>query len=128
MIRIMPQIMRFANLALVLIAQLTVATASHAAEKLHVVPNNKVCMVTNMEFPRPQIPVKHAGKTYYGCCENCKKTIAEDAEARVAIDPVSGKPVDKATAVIAAREDGSVIYFESKKTFQKFSQDEGKAQ
>lgn len=98
-----------------------ISFAAPAAEKLTVVPNEKVCMVTDMLFPKKQIPVTHAGKTYYGCCENCKKTLAEDAKARVATDPVTGKPVDKATAVIAAREDGSVMYFESQKTFQKYS-------
>lgn len=91
-----------------------------AAEKLTIVPNDKVCMVTNMLFPRTQIPVQHAGKTYYGCCENCKETLAKDAKARMDKDPVSGKAVDKAKAVIAAREDGTVIYFESKKTFEKY--------
>ena len=91
-----------------------------AAEKLKIVSNDKVCMVTNMVFPRTQIPIVHEGKTYYGCCENCKKTLSEEATARVAIDPVSGKSIDKAKAVIAARDDGSVIYFESKKTFKNF--------
>ena len=91
-----------------------------AAEKLQIVPTDKVCMVTNMVFPRPQIPVVHAGKTYYGCCENCKKTLAEDASARMGTDPVSGKSIDKASAVIAARDDGSVVYFESRKTFEKY--------
>lgn len=93
---------------------------AQAAEALEIVPNQKVCMVTNMVFPRDQIPVKQGGKTYYGCCENCKKSLAEDASSRVAVDPVSGKSVDKATAVIAAREDGSVIYFQNKKNFEKF--------
>lgn len=88
---------------------------------LQVVPNQKVCMVTNMVFPNDQIPVKHSGKTYYGCCEGCKKTLAEDASARKAIDPVSKKSVDKAAAVIAARADGSVIYFENQTNFKKFS-------
>jgi YHS domain-containing protein len=97
------------------------------AEKLTVVPNERVCMVTNMVFPRTQIPVQHGGKTYYGCCENCKKTLSEDAVSRKAIDPVSGKNVDKATAVIAAREDGSVIYFENQKTFQSFQKKNLKA-
>lgn len=91
-----------------------------AHNHLTIAPNEKVCMVTNMVFPRTQIPVLHEGKTYYGCCENCKKTLAEDPASRVAIDPVSGKSVDKAIAVIAAREDGSVIYFESKKTFETY--------
>ncbi len=87
---------------------------------LQIVANQKVCMVTNMVFPRDQIPVKHAGKTYYGCCENCKKTLGEDAASRTAIDPISKKSVDKATAVIAARDDGSVIYFENQANFNKF--------
>lgn len=92
-----------------------------AKESLQIVPNQKVCMVTNMVFPRDQIPVSHAGKTYYGCCENCKKTLAEDASARKAIDPVTGKSIDKATAVIAARADGSVVYFENKASFERYS-------
>lgn len=92
----------------------------YGGEQIKIVPNDKVCMVTNMLFPRTQIPVVHNGKTYYGCCENCKKTLSEDQAARTAIDPVSGKTVDKAGAVIAARDDGSVIYFESKKTFEAF--------
>lgn len=92
----------------------------YASEQLNIVPSEKVCMVTNMLFPRTQIPVAHAGKTYYGCCENCKKTLSEDSASRSAVDPVSGKSVDKASAVIAARDDGSVVYFESKKTFETY--------
>ncbi|RYZ75659.1 MAG: TRASH domain-containing protein [Proteobacteria bacterium] len=78
-------------------------------------------MVTDMYFAKKQIPVSHDGKTYYGCCENCKETLAKDSRARSAIDPVSGKPVDKAKAVIAVKADNSVIYFENKKTFEKFA-------
>ncbi len=100
---------------------LCVSVNASASEKLEIVKNDKVCMVTNMLFARTQIPVVHEGKTYYGCCANCKKTLAEDPEARVAKDPVSGKDVDKATAVIAAREDGSVVYFENKNTFEEFT-------
>jgi len=95
-------------------------TAALAKETLKVVPNQKVCMVTNMVFPRDQIPVAHGGKTYYGCCENCKKTLADDASSRVAVDPVTKKSVDKATAVIGARDDGSVVYFENQASFQKY--------
>lgn len=92
-----------------------------AKEEIKIVPNDKVCMVTNMVFPKPQIPVTVAKKTYYGCCNNCKKTLAEDAKTRTAVDPVSGKSVDKASAIIAAREDGSVIYFENKKNFEAYT-------
>ncbi len=90
-------------------------------EDLKIVPNEKVCMVTNMLFSKTQIPVVKSGKTYYGCCEMCKKTLSEDAQSRAAVDPVTGKPVDKAVAVIAARDDGSVLYFESRKTFESFA-------
>lgn len=92
-----------------------------ASEPLKIVENEKVCMVTDMHFGKTQIPVPHDGKTYYGCCENCKKTLSTEAKARIAKDPVSGKSVDKAKAVIAARSDNSVLYFESKKTFDEYT-------
>ncbi len=91
-----------------------IAHPVQAAETLKLVDNPNVCMVTDMHFGKKQIPVAHAGKTYYGCCENCKKTLTEDPKARVARDPVSGKPVDKALAIIGSRADNSVVYFESK--------------
>ncbi len=111
----------FLVLASLVLVSLISLSRVFAAETLQIVPTEKVCMVTNMVFPKTQIPVTHGGKTYYGCCENCKKTLSEDAASRFAIDPVSGKKIDKATAVIAARDDGSVIYFENKKTFDKYN-------
>lgn len=93
----------------------------HSAEILKKVDNEKVCMVTDMLFGKKQIPVTHQGKTYYGCCANCKETLTKDSKARTAIDPVSGKSVDKAVAFIAAREDNSVLYFENENTFKQFS-------
>lgn len=95
-------------------------TQAFAKESLQIVPTPKVCMVTNMVFPRDQIRVDYGGKAYYGCCENCKKTLSEDAASRRAVDPVSGKSIDKASAVIAARADGSVIYFENKASFNRY--------
>ncbi|WP_347357694.1 hypothetical protein [Bdellovibrio sp.] len=116
---------QFKELGVIVVAAflmfVAMGTQALAKESLQIVPNQKVCMVTNMVFPRDQIPVAHAGKTYYGCCENCKKTLAEDASARKAVDPVTGKAVDKATAVIAARADGSVIYFANKASFERYS-------
>jgi YHS domain-containing protein len=79
-----------------------------------------VCMVNNAVFDKEQIPVEVEGKTYYGCCQMCKKALTEKAELRVAVDPVSGKQVDKAKAVIAAEADGSVVYFESEANFEKY--------
>lgn len=109
-----------------LISFIFVPLSGFAGETLKVVENEKVCMVTDMFFAKKQIPVTHQGKTYYGCCQNCKKTLSEDANARKATDPVNGKSIDKASAVIAAREDNSVVYFESQKTFEQFKKHQAK--
>jgi YHS domain-containing protein len=91
------------------------------AEPVQRVEAKRVCMVNDTVFPKDQIPVQVSGKTYFGCCEMCKGRLAEDANARQAIDPVSKKPVDKATAVIGARADGKVLYFENAANLERFS-------
>lgn len=85
------------------------------------VETKTVCMVNEQAMGKDQIPVEVDGKTYYGCCEMCKKALANNAEKRVAVDPVSGKQVDKATAVIAAQEDGRVFYFENDENLLKYN-------
>lgn len=87
--------------------------------KLSRVEPKTVCMVNEQAMGKDQIPVQVEGKTYYGCCEMCKESLAKNADKRTAIDPVSGKAVDKATAVIAAQQDGRVFYFESEATLAK---------
>jgi YHS domain-containing protein len=94
-----------------------VAVPRAFAEPLERVQAKRVCMVNNTRFPKDQIPVAVGGKTYFGCCEMCKGRLAQHPSLRQAIDPVSGKTVDKATAVIGAKPDGKVLYFESDKTF-----------
>ena len=96
---------------------------AQAGEKTELkrVETKKVCMVNNQVFEKDQIPVAVDGKTYYGCCEMCKERLAKDAAARTGTDPVTGKPVDKATAVIAAMPDGKVLYFESQETYEKYT-------
>ena len=89
--------------------------------KLTKVESKTVCMVNEHAMGKDQIPVEVDGKTYYGCCEMCKKALSTDAEKRVSKDPVTGKQVDKATAVIAAQEDGRVFYFESDETLAKYN-------
>ena len=78
-----------------------------------------VCMVNEMAMGKEQIPVEVDGKTYYGCCEMCKTALAKDASKRTAVDPISGKSVDKATAVIGAQDDGRVFYFENEENLAK---------
>ncbi len=91
----------------------------HPFGPLTKVEAKKVCMVNEQDMKKDQIPVEVDGKTYYGCCEMCKKALADNPEKRVATDPVTGKTVDKATAVIGAQDDGRVWYFESEESLAK---------
>ncbi len=95
-------------------------TVNQSTNAWHKADPKKVCMVTDMEFPRDQIPVQVKNKTYYGCCENCKERLGTDEVVRQAKDPISGKMVDKAKASIAAGPDGSVVYFENDKNLETF--------
>jgi YHS domain-containing protein len=101
-------------------ATATKATSSSAAVE-KVSDPSLVCMVNDMDMGKAQIPVVVEGQTYYGCCAMCKERLAKDAAVRTAIDPVSGKKVDKAKAVIGKRPDGSVVYFESEKNLRQYA-------
>ena len=92
-----------------------------ATAKVKRVEAKKVCMVNNAVLSNDQIPVSVDGRTYYGCCNMCKGRLANDPEARRAIDPVSKKPVDKARAIIGAAPDGKVLYFESEKNLRQYN-------
>lgn len=80
-----------------------------------------VCMVNDRFMGTRQIPVKVEGRTYYGCCEMCKTRLWQDKAVRYSHDPVTGKTVDKATAVVGRRPDGSVLYFESATTLARYN-------
>ncbi len=82
-----------------------------------------VCMINDELFLKKQIPVVVDEKTYYGCCPMCKERLRQDAGTRTAVDPVSGRPVDKATAVIGAASDNSVFYFETEANMRHFRPD-----
>jgi YHS domain-containing protein len=81
---------------------------------------NQVCMVNDQYMGREQIPVTIAERTYYGCCPMCKGRLERDAGARAAKDPVSGRLVDKATAVIGRAPSGQVFYFENEDTLRQY--------
>ena len=97
------------------------ADAAHADGVTRVADTDKVCMMNDRYMGTAQIPVDVDGKRYYGCCAMCKERLARDRGARVALDPVSGKEVDKATALIAKRADGSVLYFENEANLKKYA-------
>ena len=103
----------------------TIAAEKANENKVTKVEPVKVCMVNNKVFDKDQVPVEVDGKTYYGCCEMCKKTLKEHAEYRSGVDPVTGKQVDKAKAVIGAKADGSTLYFESQENLDKYNSGKG---
>ncbi|HEY4705941.1 MAG TPA: hypothetical protein VII64_00685 [Thermodesulfobacteriota bacterium] len=90
-------------------------------QTLQSVPAAKVCMVENRVSGRENIAVEVEGKTYYGCCPMCVGKLSFKRSHRYAIDPVTGREVDKAKAYIAAREDGTVVYFESQESAARYS-------
>jgi YHS domain-containing protein len=51
----------------------------------------------------------------------CKQKLENNETARTAIDPVSGKRVDKASAVIAKNDKGRVFYFEDEANMTKYA-------
>ena len=101
-----------------------VAAAAEERDTVTRVESKNVCMVNNASMTIEQIPVTVEGKTYYGCCAMCKEKLEKDASSRTAIDPVSGKPVDKATAVIGALTGGKVLYFDSEKNLVAYNSGE----
>jgi YHS domain-containing protein len=108
-------------LAFVLIALIGgFSLSAQANTTLKKVEPQYVCMINNKLFDKAQIPVTVNGKTYYGCCPMCKEKLEKSAEARNAVDPVSKKSVDKATATIGAAPDGTVYYFENEANLKKY--------
>ena len=113
-------------IALVLASTLSLLAGDKPAAAVKTVEAKKVCMINERVFEKDQIPVVVEGKTYYGCCEMCKTALAQNADKRQGTDPVTGKKVDKATAVIAANADGEVFYFESQDTLNYYNAREAK--
>ncbi len=82
-----------------------------------------VCMGMGEDrlFHKELLPAEVGDKTYYGCCMGCQSRLLEDASLRVAKDPVTGRKVDKALAVIGAQQDGLIRYFESEATMKQYN-------
>ncbi len=115
---------RIIILSSLLTAFLAIIPASSQAEILKRVKTENVCMVNNEDMGKPQIPIKVNGKTYYGCCAMCAGSLTNDPKTRQSLDPTSGHAVDKADAIIGAKADGSVFYFENEATFTAWQQHE----
>lgn len=115
---------RGAALAAVIVAVSIAAGLSlRSPKKPRGLVSNKslVCMVNDRVMGHPQIPVPVDGKTYYGCCADCVGRLKSDRRARTAIDPVSGREVDKSQAVILKGDAGRALYFETVESARSYS-------
>ena len=109
-------------LAFIALPALADSGHKHAAESwLRKVEAKHVCMSNDKVFEGEQMSFEVEGKTYYGCCPMCKEILQKDAARRKDIDPVSGKEVDKASAVIGADASGKTYYFENEENMLKFA-------
>ena len=99
---------------------------SEEKNKLRKVEKKNVCMTNNKDMGKPQLPIKIGDKTYYGCCKMCVENMTKNVKVRYAVDPVTGNKVDKANAVLGAKPNGDILYFESEDSFQAFQKQKGK--
>ncbi|PYV90886.1 MAG: hypothetical protein DMG05_08720 [Acidobacteria bacterium] len=108
----------------VLAATLCLAVAFGASGNVE--KREYVCMMQDMVLTKPGIAIQYQGKTYYGCCAMCKEKIKNEPKKYTrAIDPVSGKQVDKAEAFVYGVE-GNAYYFSSKENRKTFAENPGK--
>ena len=85
-----------------------------------------VCAVQDTVGDKAGVPHTYNGKTYYLCCEMCRSSIKNEPEKyTIAADPVSGKKVDKAEAMIYNLE-GKAYYFENDANRKTFSDNPAK--
>ncbi len=94
-----------------------------AKKKTAKLKSSEVCYVNNAFMRAEQIPVIVDGKTYYGCCQGCVSKLKNNLNGvRFAVDPLTGKKVDKATAYIVLKPNSKsdVLYFASEKNYNEF--------
>ena len=104
---------------LALIAMVTLPILAASDEVKQVNPKH-ICFMTGKRFDRGLKSVTVSGKTYYGCCGDCLAQLQDDPKARQAVDPVSGKTIDKADALIGVDKNGKIYFFEDRQNLKKF--------
>ena len=81
----------------------------------------QVCMIKRTVQPHTSYVESYQGKTYHFCCTMCQSRFRTDPEKeKIAIDPVSHKPVDKADALIYSYQ-GRAYFFGSERNRNKFA-------
>ncbi len=81
---------------------------------------NKVCMLANELLSHEGMALEIEGRVYNGT-PSCTVVLAQNPIQRLAYDPLTGKLLDKANAVVAAFPDGRVLYFESEENVYDFN-------
>jgi len=106
-----------AILLLVPLAIWGIVEAGRSEPALIRIASSNTCMGSNQAQEKAQDYAIIDGKPYYGCTDMCIVNLRQNAGFRYGRDPVSGKKVDKATAIVGARKNGQLLYFESEKNF-----------
>lgn len=106
--------------ALVLTVPSPARAKNPSGETVTQVEAKYTCMVEKKYFDDPQEPVVIDEHTYYVCCKMCAAQLLEDPASRKDVDPVSGKEVNKATAVVGVSAAGKVYFFENAENLKQF--------
>ena len=107
----------FAVLVLIALVSLPVLAASDGVKQVN---SKNICFINKSRFNHNLKSVEVDGKKYYGCCPDCLAKLKDDASSRMDVDPLSGKQVDKATAVIGVDKNGKIYFFENIENLKKF--------
>ena len=81
------------------------------------IASSHTCMGSNQAQEKAQNYAIVDDKRYYGCTDMCIANLKQNWGFRYGLDPVSGKRVDKATALVGARKNGQLLYFETEENF-----------
>jgi len=81
------------------------------------IASSNSCMGSNQAQGKAQNYAIFDGKAYYGCTDMCIANLRQNPGFRYGRDPVSGKKVDKARAIVGARKNGQLLYFETEENF-----------
>jgi hypothetical protein len=87
------------------------------------ISHSKICMVDDIyQGDYPTLPLTLNTRTYYGCDVKAINSLTNKLELRTALDPVTNREIDKASAIIAIhpKRDGKVLYFESMESFNQY--------
>lgn len=83
----------------------------------------RVCMLQDTVQAQAGLAYEHQGKTYYLCCGGCLAAFqAGTAQYSIAVDPVTGAKVDKATAPMYTYR-GRAYFFASEEALARFAQE-----